>query len=66
MIAVGEHRTPAARPRPVLADCRVEVLGGRDLKALHARRKCALAVGLDDQMEVRALDAEVHDPEVFA
>ena len=66
MVAVGEHRTPAARARPVLADRGVQVLGRRDLKALHPRGKRALVVGLDEQVQVVALDAQVHDPEVLA
>jgi hypothetical protein len=42
------------------------MLGGRDLEALHPRRQGDLSVGLDDEVEVRALDAEVDDPEVLA
>ena len=42
------------------------MLGGRDLKPLHPDGERALVVGLDEQMQVVALDAEVHDPEVLA
>jgi hypothetical protein len=66
VIAVSKHGTAATRPGPVLADRRVEVLGGGDLKALHSRGEGALVLGLDEQMEVIALDAEVHDPEILA
>ena len=66
VVAVGEHWPSAARPRPVLADRRVQVLGRRDLKALHPRGERALVLGLDEQMQVIALNAEVHDPELLA
>ena len=66
VVAIGEHRAPAAWTGPVPADRRVEVLGGRDLEPLHARRQRVLVVGLDEQVDVRALDAEVDDPEVLA
>jgi hypothetical protein len=42
------------------------VLGGRDLEALHPARQRRLVVGLDPQVDVRALDADVDDPEVLA
>jgi hypothetical protein len=66
MITIGEHRAPPPRPGLALADRRVEVFRGRDLKPLHPRRQRALVIGLDEQVHVRALDAEVHDPEVLA
>ncbi|HMG54572.1 MAG TPA: hypothetical protein VK601_13840 [Kofleriaceae bacterium] len=66
MVAIGEHRAPPTRSGAALADRCVEVLGGRDLKALHAMRERALVVGLDQQMDVGALDAEMNDPEVLA
>ena len=66
VIAIREHRASAARPRSILADRRVEVLGGGDLEALHPRRQRALVLGLDEQVHVRALDAEMDDAEVFA
>jgi hypothetical protein len=66
VVTVGEHGASAARPRPVLADRGIEVLGRRDLKALHPRREGTLAVGLHEQMQMRSLNAEVHDPKVLA
>ena len=66
LVAIGEHGASPAWPGPALADRRIEVLGGRDLKALHPRPQCLLGVGLDEQVDVRALDADVHDPKVFA
>src|SRR5579872_1613779 len=66
MIAIGEHDTATTRTRLALADRRVEVLGRRDLEALHPPRQRAAVVRLDDQMHVRALDAEVDNMEVVA
>ena len=66
VIPVGEHRTSATLLRAVLADRCVEVLGGRDLKALHPRGERTLVVSLDEQVQVIALDAEMYDPEVLA
>src|SRR4051794_41028523 len=66
VIAVREHRASAAWTRLTLADRGVEVLRCRDLKALHSLRECSLVVGLDDQVNVRALDTEMHDAEVLA
>jgi hypothetical protein len=66
VIAIREHRASAARPRSILADRRVEVLGGGDLESLHPRSQRALVLGLDEQVHVRALNAEVDDPEVLA
>ncbi len=37
------------------------MLGHRDPERLHATRQRRAIQGLDDQMEMRALDAEVHD-----
>ena len=65
VIAIGEHGSSTAIGL-VAADGGVEVLGSRDLEALHARRQGGLVVGLDDEVEMRALDAEVDDPEVLA
>ena len=66
VVAIGEHGAAPAWPRLALADRRVEVLGGRDLEALHPQRQGRLVVGFDEQVHVRALDAEVNDPEVLA
>ena len=66
VVAVGEHHAPPARPRLALADRRVEVLGSRDLEPLHSAGQHALVAGLDQQVDVRPLDAELHDAEVLA
>jgi len=66
MIAIRKHRPSPARPGPVLADRRIEVLGRRDLKPLHPRGERALVVSLHQQMQMIALNAQVHDPEVLA
>ena len=63
-VAIWKHVPSSARPRLAFADRRVEVLGGRDLKSLHPRRQRLLVLCLDDQMDVRALDADVHDTEI--
>jgi hypothetical protein len=65
-VAIWKHVPSSARPRLAFADRRVEVLGGRDLKSLHPRRQRLLVLCLDDQMDVRALDADVHDTEILA
>ena len=54
---VATRGTPASRQR------RVDVLGRRDLKSLHATSERGLAARLDDHVDVVALNAEVHDPE---
>jgi len=61
-IAIGEHRARrrSAFPRLITA---LRCFASRDLEALHPGRQGTLVVGLDDQMQVRALDTEVHDPE---
>ncbi|HEX3764372.1 MAG TPA: hypothetical protein VHW23_37010 [Kofleriaceae bacterium] len=66
VIAVGEHR--AAPPWPGLAftDRRVQVLGCGDLEALHPPGQRRLVAGLHEQVDVRALDAEVDDVKVLA
>src|ERR1044071_1349430 len=42
------------------------MLGSRDLKALHSSCERQLVVGLDQQVDVRSLDAELDDAEVLA
>ena len=42
------------------------MLGGRDLEPLHPLRQRLLALGLDQQMNVIVLEAEMNDPEVFS
>jgi hypothetical protein len=49
-----------------MADRRIELLGGRDLEPLHPPGQRVLAIGLDEQVDVGALDAEVNDPEILA
>ena len=66
MVAIGEYRAPPSRARLALADRRVEVLGSGDLEALHSRCERRLVMRLHQQVHVRALDAELHDPEVLA
>ncbi|HMG24986.1 MAG TPA: hypothetical protein VK607_26800 [Kofleriaceae bacterium] len=66
MIAIGEHRAPPPGSRLALADRGVEVLGRRDLEALHPGGELCLVIRLHEQVDVRALDAEVDDPEVLA
>src|SRR6185436_3686615 len=66
VIAIGEHRPTAARAAIRPPDLGIEVLRGRDLKALHPGSERLLAVRLDDQVQVVALNAQVHDAEVLA
>jgi len=47
VIAIQEHGAAPSRPLPALANRRIEVLGGGDLKSLHPRRQRALVLGLD-------------------
>ena len=44
----------------------LRVLGRRDLEALHADSERALVIGLDQQVDVVVLDAQLHDAEVLA
>src|ERR1051325_8176901 len=66
VIAVREHRSSPPWPRLSFADGCIEVLGRRDLEALHADSERALVIGLDQQMDVIVLDAQLHDAEVLA
>src|SRR6185503_1756127 len=66
VVSIREHGASPPRPWPAPADRRVEVLGRRDLEALHPRGERALVLGLDDQVQVGALDAEVDDAKVLA
>ena len=43
----------------------VDVLRGADPERLHALRERIAALRLDEQVHVRALDAEVRDPAVL-
>src|SRR5206468_2722308 len=53
-IAVGENTPPRAHDL-------VELLGDAHTEPLHAPSETVLIVGLDDQMDVIALDREVRD-----
>jgi hypothetical protein len=66
VVAVGEHHASPAWPGLALADRRVEVLGRRDLKALQAPGQRCLVVGFHQQVDVRPLDAELHDAKALA
>src|ERR1041384_883200 len=66
VVAVREHRSSPPRPRLSFADSRIEVLGRRDLKSLHARSEGALVISLDQQVDVVVLDTQLHDAEVLA
>jgi hypothetical protein len=54
VIAIAKHASPAT-------DRAIDQLCRRDQEALHALRERGLARRLDDQVKVRALDAQVHD-----
>jgi hypothetical protein len=58
----------AAAPAPIsaLAQLCIDMPGGRDLEALEAARERLLALGLDQKVDVIALQADVHDPDAFA
>jgi hypothetical protein len=66
MVPVGEHAAAPPRPALAFADRRIDVLGRGNLEALHAGGQRTLVIGLDEQVYVVALDAELHDPEVLA
>jgi hypothetical protein len=66
MVAVGKHRSASPWSRPALADRHVQMLRRGDLEALHAPREGGLVLRLDQQVNMRALDTEMHDPEVSA
>ena len=44
----------------------VETTRGRDLEPLHAASERELVIGFDEEVDMRALEAEVDDPEVVA
>ncbi|HEY1552857.1 MAG TPA: hypothetical protein VGG28_33740 [Kofleriaceae bacterium] len=54
VIAIAEHASPPA-------DRAIDELCRRDQEALHPLRERDIARGLDDQVKVSALDAEVDD-----
>jgi hypothetical protein len=64
VVSIDEHL--AAPPATSVAQRRIDIPRGRDLESLHAPRKRELVLGLDQQVHVRALDTDVHDPELLA
>jgi len=52
---------PASTPVPVRTERRVDMPRRGDLEALHAASERYLVVGLDEQVHMGPLDAEVHD-----
>jgi hypothetical protein len=64
VIAVGEH-SPTPTPVPD-GERAVDVPGSRDLEALHPPAQRLLVVGLDEQMNMRPLNADVHDADPLA
>jgi len=65
MVTVREHSAGAA-PADALANRPVDVTRRRDLEAPHALRQRRPIVGLDEQVDVVALDRHMDDPEVIA
>jgi hypothetical protein len=64
VVTVGEHlAAPALALASPGAERGVDVLGGGDLEALHPPREGELVLGLRQHVDVRALDAQVNDPE---
>jgi len=61
VVAVGEHRATATSF--AVAQDRIDVPRRRDLESLQPARKLAGVVGFDQQMDMRALQADVHDPD---
>src|SRR5215475_9149068 len=66
VVAIGKYRASPARAGLAPANRCVEMLGGRDLEALHPQGQCLLVLGLDEQVEMAALNADMHDPKVVA
>jgi hypothetical protein len=60
MVAVGDH--PAGAPVPsARRDRPVDLARGRDGEAPDSLRERVLALGLDNHVNVVALDTQVHD-----
>jgi hypothetical protein len=66
VVTAGEHGATTTRPWPAVADRGIEVLGSRDLKSLHPCSQCCLVIRFHEQVNMRALDTGMNDPEVFA
>ena len=64
VIAVREHL--ASPPLPGGAERGVDVTRRRDLEALHPAGERALVLGLDEQVDVGALQRDVHDAKPLA
>jgi hypothetical protein len=64
VIAVREHGTPPAPA--LLSQGRVDVPGRRDLEPLHASGERPLVLGLDQQVDVAALQADMDDADPLA
>ena len=59
VIAIDEHLSAVPEPR-------IEPLRRRDQQALHAFAERAFVVGLDDEVDMRSLNAEMDDAEIRA
>ncbi|HEX8107071.1 MAG TPA: hypothetical protein VF516_05045 [Kofleriaceae bacterium] len=64
MIAIREHLATTA-PRSI-PERGVDVPRRRDRETLHPACERSLVIGLDDQVDVRALQGDMHDPEPLA
>jgi len=62
MVAIGEDASPPTRPQ-ALRNSPIDLFGRGDLERLHALRERPRILGLDDEMKVRALNAQVDDAE---
>ena len=64
VVAIGEH--PAAAPARTAPERGVDVPRRRDQEPLHPTGKRGLVIGLDKQVNMRSLQADVYDPEPLA
>jgi len=64
MVPIGEDL--AAPPALAIPQCGVDVPRGRDHESLHPAGERCLVLGLDQQVHVVALQADMNDPEPFA
>jgi hypothetical protein len=64
VITIGKHL--AAAPARTLSERGVDVPRRRDCEALHPAGERHLVIGLDEQVNMRALQADVDDPEPLA
>jgi hypothetical protein len=65
VVAVGKHRSS---PPPICVDPehRIDIPGSRNLESLHPARKGELVLCLHQHVNMRPLNADVHDPHPFA